>query len=60
VFRQPRLRIVAGLEERVTVTDSTQSVELLPGRFCLIPASLEVVELKNRIGSSFLLVEPGE
>jgi mannose-6-phosphate isomerase len=60
VFRQPRLRIVAVLEKRVTVTDGTHSMDLQPGQFCLLPASLKVVELANQIGSSFLLVEPGE
>jgi mannose-6-phosphate isomerase len=60
VFRQPRLRIVAALEKGVTVTAGIHSVELHPGEFCLIPASLNVVELGNQIGSSFLLVEPGE
>lgn len=60
VFRQPRLRIVAVLEARVVATGGGQSVELLPGQFCLIPAALDEVELGNQIGSSFLLVEPGE
>jgi mannose-6-phosphate isomerase len=59
VFRQPRMRIVAVLENRVTVTGGANPVELHPGQFCLIPASLNEVALANEIGSSFLLVEPG-
>lgn len=60
VFRQPRLRIIAVLEKRVNVTDGTYSVKLHPGQFCLVPASVKMVELGNELGSSFLLVEPGE
>jgi mannose-6-phosphate isomerase len=60
VFRQPRLRIVAVLEAQVTIAAGTPAVELQPGQFCLIPASLKVVELGTRIGSRFLLVETGE
>jgi mannose-6-phosphate isomerase len=59
VFRQPRLRIVAVLENRVIVAAGGDSVELHPGRFCLIPASVKVVELWNEMGSGFLLIEPG-
>ena len=59
VFRQPRMRIVAVLENKVTVTDGASGVQLRPGQFCLIPASLNEVALANEIGSSFLLVEPG-
>ncbi len=60
VFRQPQLRIIAVLENRVTVSDGTTTVELQPGQFCLIPASAKMVEIGNEIGSGFLLVEPGE
>ena len=59
IFRQPRLRIVAALENRVRVSDGTHPVELSPGRFCLIPASVKAAEIGCEIGSSFLLVEPG-
>jgi mannose-6-phosphate isomerase len=59
VFKQPRLRIVAVLQERLTVADGAVEVELQPGQFCLIPASLKAVQLRNQIGSAFLLVEPG-
>ena len=59
VFTQPRLRIVAVLENRVRVTDGTTVVDLHPGQFCLVPASVKKLELGNKIGSRFLLVEPG-
>ena len=60
LFRQPRLRILAVLENRVTATAANVSVELQPGQFCLLPASSGEVALANKTGSSFLLVEPGE
>jgi mannose-6-phosphate isomerase len=60
LFRQPRLRILAVLENRVVATGGKVSVELQPGQFCLIPASLNEVALANEINSSFLMVEPGE
>lgn len=60
VFRQPRLRIAAVLEKQVRVTDGNVSLDLHPGEFCLIPAAVRQVELGNEIGSSFLLVEPGD
>lgn len=60
IFRDPGLRIVAVLERQLTVTDGTLSVELGPGEFCLIPASVAVAELRNQVGSSFLLVQAGQ
>ena len=60
LFRQPHLRILAVLEKQVTATAGNVSVELQPGQFCLLPASLGEVALANETGSSFLLVEPGE
>lgn len=60
VFRQPRMKIVGVLEKTVRVVDAANLVELRPGQFCLIPASVKAVELGTEIGSSFLLVEPGE
>ena len=59
VFRQPRLRIIAVLERGVTVSDGAHSLELQAGQFCLIPASVKAAEIRNEIGSSFLLAEPG-
>lgn len=60
VFRQPRCRIVAVLEKTVVATANNVSVELKPGQFCLLPASLNEVALASAAGASFLLVEPGE
>ena len=59
-FRQPRLRIIGVLANRVWVSGGTKSLELRPGQFCLVPASVPVTEIANEIGSAFLLVEPGE
>jgi mannose-6-phosphate isomerase len=60
VFRQPRCRILAVLEKTVVATANNISVELKPGQFCLLPASLGEVALASDVDSSFLLVEPGE
>jgi mannose-6-phosphate isomerase len=60
VFKQPRLRIVAVLENRVSISDGTEQLELEPGQFALIPASVETTEIGSEIGSNFLLVEPGQ
>ena len=60
LFRQPRCRILAVLDKTVHATANNVSVELKPGQFCLLPASLNEVALACEIGSSFLLVEPGE
>jgi mannose-6-phosphate isomerase len=60
VFRQPRCRIVAMLEKTIVATANSVSLELKAGQFCLLPASLSEVALASEIGSSFLLVEPGE
>ena len=60
VFKQQRLRIVGVLDKKVVVTSRKDSLQLSPGEFCLIPASLDEVKLETEIGSSFLLVEPGK
>lgn len=60
LFRQPRLRIVAVLENRLIVTSEKISLELQPGQFCLLPASLQEVEFWTEIESSFLFIEPGQ
>jgi mannose-6-phosphate isomerase len=60
LFRQPRLRIVAALDNSVTAMGGNISVQLNPGQFCLLPANLNEVALANEIGSSFLMVEAGE
>ncbi|HEY9508798.1 MAG TPA: type I phosphomannose isomerase catalytic subunit [Verrucomicrobiae bacterium] len=59
-FKQPRLKIVGVLENSVTISGAGVSVELHPGEFGLIPASVSDAELHAEIGSSFLLVGPGE
>ncbi len=60
LFRQPRMRIVGALEKKIAVADGGISVELQPGQFCLLPAGLKAPKIRTEIGSSFLLVEPGE
>ena len=60
VFQQPRLRIIAVLEKRVSVSGDNHTVELQPGRFCLVPAGVAQARIATEIGSSFLLIEPGD
>jgi mannose-6-phosphate isomerase len=60
IFKQPRLKIVGALENKLAVRDGNVFVELQPGEFCLIPASVKNVELDAEIGSNFLLIGPGE
>ncbi len=60
LFRQPKLRIVAVLEGRLVVTSGKTSVDLQPGQFCLLPASLNEIEIQTGIESGFLLVQPGQ
>lgn len=59
-FKQPRLKIVGALEHRLAISDEEVSVDLQPGEFCLIPASVRNAEIHAEIGSSFLLIGPGE
>jgi mannose-6-phosphate isomerase len=59
-FKQPRMKIVAAIEEKIVASDGAISVELLPGEFCLLPASLKTAEIQAEIGSSFLIASPGE
>ena len=58
-FKQPRMRIVGVLANRVTVSDGANSVELKAGEFCLIPASLKTASIRSEMEASYLLVEPG-
>lgn len=58
-FRQARLRIIGALTNHLRVSDGTHTLELSPGQFCLIPASVFDAEIANEIGSVFLLAEPG-
>ena len=57
--RQSALRIIGLLKGRLTVTDGNHSVELSPGQFCLLPASLKAVELRAATTSTFLQVQAG-
>lgn len=59
-FKQPRLKIVAALENSVGVSGAGVSVQLKPGEFALIPASVSDAEIQAEISSSFLLIGPGE
>ncbi|HLP78894.1 MAG TPA: type I phosphomannose isomerase catalytic subunit [Candidatus Paceibacterota bacterium] len=59
-FKQPRLKIVAALENSINVSGADVSVELQPGEFCLIPACVENASIHADIGSRFLLIGPGE
>ena len=60
LFRQPRLRIVAVLEKKLTLTGGEVSVELHPGQFCLLSASLMEVAFAPEAGAGFLMIETGE
>jgi mannose-6-phosphate isomerase len=59
-FTQSRLRIIGVLEKKVVVGNGANSLELKPGQFGLIPASLKAVELRAEPDARFLLTEPGE
>jgi mannose-6-phosphate isomerase len=58
--RQSTLRIIGLLKGRLTVANGKHSVELLPGQFCLLPASLKAVELSAATASAFLQIQAGE
>jgi mannose-6-phosphate isomerase len=57
--REQQMRIIAVVKGAVTVTSDggEPAVELLPGQFCLIPASLKTVELATKPKTTFLCVE---
>ncbi len=59
-FKQPRLKIIGALENKLGVSGEDVSLELQPGEFCLVPASVRNAEIHAEIGSSFLLIGPGE
>ena len=59
LLRKPRLRIIGLLNGRLIATADKHSVELLPGQFCLLPASLKAVELRAATTSTFLQVQAG-
>lgn len=55
----PRLRIVAVVEGRVQASGNGITVDLGPGRFCLLPASLQQPIVAATHGATFLVVEAG-
>jgi mannose-6-phosphate isomerase len=55
-----RLHIIAVLEKRLVVVSEMLSVELQPGQFCLVPASLNATELRMDTGTRFLSVQAGD
>jgi mannose-6-phosphate isomerase len=55
-----KMKIVAVLKNRLTVSDGQISVELRPGEVCLVPSSVKVAELFAESGASFLLAGSGE
>ena len=57
--RTPRPQIIGLISGQVTVSDGQNSVELTPGRFCLIPASLRTAKISTAWPASFLLITPG-
>jgi mannose-6-phosphate isomerase len=59
LMREQQMQIIAVVKGAVTVTGagSESPVELLPGQFCLIPASLKAVELAAKPGTKILCVE---
>jgi mannose-6-phosphate isomerase len=57
--RIPRPQIIGLISGQVTVSDGQNSVELTPGRFCLIPASVRTAKISAAWQSNFLLISPG-
>jgi mannose-6-phosphate isomerase len=56
---KPGLRVIAVVNGAATIAcgNSPTSVELKPGQFCLLPASLEAVEIWPKPQTTFLQVE---
>ena len=56
---KPGLRVIAVVSGAATIAcgNSPTSVELKPGQFCLLPASLEAVEIWPKPQTTFLQVE---
>jgi mannose-6-phosphate isomerase len=59
LMREQQMRIIAVVKGAVTVTSDggEPAVELLPGQFCLTPASLKTIELVTKSNTTFLCVE---
>jgi mannose-6-phosphate isomerase len=58
--RRSCVRIVGVLEGRLVIATERDPVELQPGEFCLLPATLKFAEIHVEAGSSFLQICPGE
>ena len=58
-FRPGKLKILAVVDGRLTVTDGKNPVERGRGQFCLIPAGIKA-DMWIEPGSTFLLVQTGE
>jgi len=60
LFGQSRLRIIAIIRGATTVicNNSRATVPLRSGQFCLLPASLNGIEIKTEPHTTFLCVEP--
>jgi mannose-6-phosphate isomerase len=54
-----RMRVAGVTQGRIIVSDTTGSVELGAGQFCLMPASLGGLQIIVEAGAEFLLVQPG-
>jgi mannose-6-phosphate isomerase len=54
-----KMRIFALLTGKAQITHEQIAVALSPGRFCLVPASLDHVRIEAEPGSSFLRIEAG-
>ena len=57
---KPRtMQIIACLSGRLRLAGGETEIELSPGRFCLVPASLEQTRVKASTAASFLRTEAG-
>jgi mannose-6-phosphate isomerase len=59
LMRKQQMRIIAVVKGAVTVTSNSSepAIELLPGQFCLIPASLKTPELETKPKTTYLCIE---
>jgi mannose-6-phosphate isomerase len=61
LMRGGTMRIIALVKGAVKIhcTDYKHPVELLPGQFCLLPASLKMPEVETKPNTTYLCVEAG-
>jgi mannose-6-phosphate isomerase len=59
LMRKQQMRIIAVMKGAISVASNSRepAFEMLPGQFCLIPASLKTVELGTKPNTIFLCVE---